>query len=95
MILLHLHDRIIEQWQKLPPNWRIELTSAFYTFATATVLEAGVQYHLNGNAFPSEIGVALAIFATCVRAGVKALGRIVYAKVCAWLISKRKEQRYE
>lgn len=95
MILIHLHDRILNQWQKLPENWRIELTSAFYTFATATVLEAGLQYHLNGNAFPSEIGVAFAVFAACLRAGVKALGRVMYAKLCAWLINKRKQNGYE
>lgn len=96
MILLHLHDRILLQWQKIPLSWRLELTSAFYTFATASLLEAGIQYHLNGNVLPSDLGLALAALAACARAGVKAVGRLVYVKLSAYFAAKRAEKtKYE
>lgn len=94
MYLVKLHERINAEWTSLPLSWRIEITSGFYTFATASVLEAGIQYQLYGNALPSKAGVLLAIVATCIRAGAKSLGKYAFFKISAWLTA-RKEQSYE
>ena len=93
MTLLTLHDRVINTWNKIPFKWQLELTSAFYTFATATVIEAGVQYHLYGDAGPTSAGVLLAVGIACLRAGFKALGSLLFCEVSNWLATKKR--RYE
>lgn len=91
MYLVKLHERINAQWAALPLRWRLELTSAFYTFATASVIEAGIQYQLYGNTGPSKLGVALAILAACVRSGAKALGKAIFCRVSEYLARKNRE----
>ena len=81
MTIKTLHDRALLQWQKLSPKWRYELGSAFNTFVPASLLEASVQYHINGNAFPTEKGVLLAIVLACIRAGWKALIAFAVAQI--------------
>lgn len=89
MYLQQLQERITNEWLSLPLKWRVELTSAFYTFATASVVEAGVQYQLYGNAGPSKLGLFLAIFAACFRAGAKAFGKYLFCELSAWLASRK------
>lgn len=91
MYLTKIHERITAEWTSLPLKWRIELTSAFYTFATASVLEAGIQYQLYGNTGPSKAGIALAVLAACLRAGAKALGKYLFCKISEWLASRKQQ----
>ena len=89
MYLTKLHERINAEWTSIPLRWRLEITSAFYTFATASVLEAGIQYQIYGNTGPSKAGIALAILAACLRSGVKALGKYLFYKISEWLASRK------
>lgn len=92
MTLLELHDRILLRWQKLPEKWKAEIISAFYTFATASFVEAGVQYHAYGNALPTKAGVLFAIFIACLRSGIKAVGALVFVELSAWLAARKEQQ---
>lgn len=95
MTYLELHDRLLKKWYTLPLKWRLELISGFYTFATASLLEAGVQWKVYGDALPTETGIIVAILIACLRAGIKALGALLFIQLSAWLAKKKAEQKYE
>jgi hypothetical protein len=80
MSLRTLPDDIKALWMRLSPKLRYEIKSGIHTFVTASVIEAGVQYHIHGNALPTDTGVILAILAVILRSGLKALLTFVFAE---------------
>lgn len=72
---------ILKWWDQVPNKWKDQIISGLHTFATASLLEASYQYHLNGNALPTDKGLILAMLAVVLRAGLKALFRSIIERV--------------
>lgn len=73
-------------WGKLSPKWQEEITSAWHTFFTASVIEIGVQWSANQATFSTGAiskELLIAIGAAVLRSGVKAVFSMVYASVKA------------
>ena len=66
-------NKLSKLWEEVPIKWRDQIISGLHTFATASLIEASYQYHLHGNALPTDKGILLAILAVVLRAGMKAL----------------------
>lgn len=62
-----------ESWMKVPKRWREEIISGAHTFVTAAALEAGIQFHLYGDMFPTDKAVLFGAVSVVLRAGLKAL----------------------
>lgn len=83
LALLRNHMNYLQTlWAKIPATWQEHITSAWHTFITAAILELGYEFSVNQQAFSTGTvtrNLLLAIGASAVRAGVKAVFGVIYA----------------
>ena len=70
-------------WAKIPTKYQAEMVSIGHTFVAASVVEAGIQYAMYGNALQTESSVLMAILSAVVRSGVKAVLTMLFSQAKA------------